>query len=108
MGAGAGFFASLVDVVVETLGDAFPELRRDPETIKMIVNEEEAQFLRTLKRGERLLQRTVTQLTSNSSATVLPGDVAFQLYDTYGFPIDLTQLIVAERGLHVDMDKYVL
>jgi alanyl-tRNA synthetase len=62
LGAQPGFFASLVDTVVESLGGAFPEVARDPQTIKDIINEEEAQFLKTLTRGRKLLDRTIAKL----------------------------------------------
>ena len=85
-----GFFASLVDVVLETLGDAFPELQKDPQAIKDVINEEESQFLKTLSRGRKLLERTISGL--DKEVKVLPGKVAWRLYDTYGFPVDLTQV----------------
>lgn len=99
-----GFFATLVDTVVDLLGETFPEVRKDPETVKEIINEEETQFLKTLSRGRSLLNRSVSRL--GSDAKVLPGDVAWRLYDTYGFPIDLTQLMAEEKGLTVDMAAY--
>ncbi|KAK6632101.1 hypothetical protein RUM44_007131 [Polyplax serrata] len=97
------FFASLVHTVCELLGDTFPEVKRDPDTIMEIINEEEEQFLKTLSRGRNLLNRTITKLDKSK---VLPGDVAWRLYDTYGFPVDLTQLMAAEKGLDVDMMGY--
>jgi len=104
LGAKPGFFASLVDIVVDSLGESFPELVRDPQTIKDVINEEEAQFLKTLTRGRRLLDRSIAKLPSGTK--VLPGDLAWRLYDTYGFPFDLTQLMSEERGLSVDEDGY--
>ncbi|PVD20508.1 hypothetical protein C0Q70_18664 [Pomacea canaliculata] len=95
--------ASLVDIVIELLGDAFPEVRKDPETVKEIINEEEAQFLKTLSRGHRLLERSINKL---GSSTVLPGDIAWRLYDTYGFPVDLTLLMSEEKGLSIDMEAF--
>lgn len=103
MNAAPGTFASLVPVVVEILGDAFPELKKDPEGVMDIINEEESQFLKTLSRGRSLLEKTVGKLGDQK---FLPGDVAWRLYDTYGFPIDLTQLMVEEKGLAVDMECY--
>ena len=67
-----------------------------------IINEEETQFLKTLARGRRLFDRTVSKLSDK----LIPGDVAWRLYDTYGFPVDLTQLMAEERGLTVDMAVY--
>uniref|UniRef100_A0A1E1XPD7 Alanine--tRNA ligase n=1 Tax=Amblyomma sculptum TaxID=1581419 RepID=A0A1E1XPD7_AMBSC len=103
MNAAPGTFASLVPVVVQILGDVFPELKKDPEGVMDIINEEESQFLKTLSRGRRLLEKTVGKLGDQK---FLPGDVAWRLYDTYGFPIDLTQLMVEEKGLAVDMESY--
>lgn len=103
LNAKPGFFGSLVNVVVEILGDVFPELKKDPQYIIDTVNEEEAQFLKTLSRGRNLLNRTIGKLESSNE---LPGDVAWRLYDTYGFPVDLTKLMAEEKGLTVDMDGY--
>ena len=103
LNAKPGFFGTLVNVVVELLGDVFPEVTKDPQYIIDVINEEEEQFLKTLSRGRNLLNRTITKLRSSS---VLPGDVAWRLYDTYGFPVDLTQLMTEEKGLKVDMVGY--
>nr|CAD7200403.1 unnamed protein product [Timema douglasi] len=117
LNAKPGFFAKLVKTVVELLGDTFPEdrvdpsvgsvclqLKKDPQSIVDIINEEEEQFLKTLTRGRNLLNRTIGKL--GGSKLTLPGDVAWRLYDTYGFPIDLTQLMAEEKGLTVDMNAY--
>ncbi|KAM5126207.1 alanine--tRNA ligase, cytoplasmic [Mantella aurantiaca] len=103
LNASKGFFSTLVDVVVQSLGDAFPELRRDPDMVKDIINEEETQFLKTLTRGRRILDRKIQSLGENK---IIPGDTAWLLYDTYGFPVDLTGLIAEERGLKVDMESF--
>ncbi|XP_069595623.1 alanine--tRNA ligase, cytoplasmic [Ranitomeya imitator] len=103
LNASKGFFATLVDVVVQSLGDAFPELKKDPDMVKDIINEEETQFLKTLNRGRRILDRKIQSLGENKT---IPGDTAWLLYDTYGFPVDLTGLIAEERGLRVDMDSF--
>ncbi|XP_077840742.1 alanine--tRNA ligase, cytoplasmic isoform X6 [Macaca mulatta] len=103
LNASRGFFATLVDVVVQSLGDAFPELKRDPDMVKDIVNEEEVQFLKTLSRGRRILDRKIQSLGDSKT---IPGDTAWLLYDTYGFPVDLTGLIAEEKGLVVDMDGF--
>ncbi|KAF6021949.1 AARS [Bugula neritina] len=104
LNAKPGVFASLVDVVVRLLGDAFPELKKDPQLVKDIINEEEAQFLRTLSRGRRLLERQIAKM--DKSCQVLPGNVAWMLYDTYGFPLDLTTLMCEEKGVSVDTEAY--
>ncbi|XP_033823610.1 alanine--tRNA ligase, cytoplasmic [Periophthalmus magnuspinnatus] len=103
LGAQRGFFASLVDVVVESLGNAFPELRKDPDMVKDIINEEEAQFLKTLSRGRRILDRKIMSLADSKT---IPGDTAWLLYDTYGFPLDLTSLIAEEKGMQVDLAAF--
>ncbi|XP_006002660.1 alanine--tRNA ligase, cytoplasmic [Latimeria chalumnae] len=103
LNASKGFFATLVDVVVQSLGDAFPELKKDPDLVKDIINEEEAQFLKTLNRGRRILDRKIQSLGDEKT---IPGDTAWLLYDTYGFPVDLTALIAEERGLGIDMQSF--
>ncbi|KAL0125102.1 hypothetical protein PUN28_004327 [Cardiocondyla obscurior] len=103
LNAKPGFFGSLVNVVVDLLGDVFPEVKKDPQSIIEVINEEEAQFLKTLLRGRNLLNRTIAKLESTN---IVPGDVAWRLYDTYGFPIDLTQLMTEEKGLKIDMIGY--
>ncbi|XP_057327123.1 alanine--tRNA ligase, cytoplasmic [Microplitis mediator] len=103
LNAKPGFFGSLVNVVVNLLGDTFPELKKDSQSIIDIINEEETQFLKTLSRGRNLLDRTIAKL---ENAKVVPGDVAWRLYDTYGFPVDLTQLMTEEKGMCVDMAGY--
>ncbi|XP_018322304.1 alanine--tRNA ligase, cytoplasmic [Agrilus planipennis] len=104
LNAKPGVFASLVPVVCDILGDTFPEIQKDPQSVMDIINEEEEQFLKTLSRGRNLLNRTITKIGENSKC--LPGTVAWRLYDTYGFPVDLTLLMVEEKGLSVDMDEY--
>ncbi|XP_048371818.1 alanine--tRNA ligase, cytoplasmic [Sphaerodactylus townsendi] len=103
LNARKGFFATLVDVVVESLGGAFPELKKDPDMVKDIINEEEVQFLKTLNRGRRILDRKIQSLGDSKT---IPGDTAWLLYDTYGFPVDLTGLIAEEKGLTVDMESF--
>ncbi|NXU78873.1 SYAC protein, partial [Oreotrochilus melanogaster] len=103
LNAPKGFFATLVDVVVQSLGDAFPELKKDPDMVKDIINEEEDQFLKTLSRGRRILDRKIQSL---GDSKIIPGDTAWLLYDTYGFPADLTGLIAEEKGLVVDMEGF--
>uniref|UniRef100_A0AAQ4QLG6 Alanine--tRNA ligase n=1 Tax=Gasterosteus aculeatus aculeatus TaxID=481459 RepID=A0AAQ4QLG6_GASAC len=103
LGAQRGFFATLVDVVVASLGNAFPELKKDPEMVKEVINEEEEQFLKTLSRGRRILDRKIVSLGDNKT---IPGDTAWLLYDTYGFPLDLTSLIAEEKGMAVDVAAF--
>lgn len=93
----------MVHTVVALLGDAFPEVKKDPQHVIDTINEEETQFLKTLSRGRNLLNRTITKL---GDAKIIPGDVAWRLYDTYGFPVDLTQLMAEEKNLEIDMAGY--
>ena len=94
-----GFFAALVPALVEQLGDAFPELRTNPDRVQAIIQDEEESFGRTLDRGIKHFE----DLASHSDGTQVSGPDAFQLYDTFGFPIDLTQLMAEERGMTVDV-----
>ncbi|CAD6996848.1 unnamed protein product [Ceratitis capitata] len=103
LNAKPGFFGSLVHTVVSLLGDAFPEVAKNPQQIIDIINEEEAQFLKTLSRGRDLFNRTVAKLGNQK---IIPGDLAWKLYDTYGFPVDLTQLMAEEKNLQINMEEY--
>lgn len=97
-----GAFASLVDGVVENFSGAFPELARNPERIKNLLLEEEAQFRKTLDRG--IIQ--FEKFASASTNGVISGPQAWRLYDTFGFPCDLTRLMAEERGMSVDEAGY--
>lgn len=98
------FFARLVDVLVETMGAFFPEIARGTDLIKEILCEEEASFARTLDRGEKLFEQTVGRMAEGQ--TVIPGASVWRLYDTYGFPVDLTQILAEEKGLRVDQEEF--
>ncbi|KAJ1795603.1 Alanine--tRNA ligase, partial [Coemansia sp. RSA 2598] len=91
------FFARLVDTVVENMSGAFPEIKKSTEQIKAILCEEEESFARTLDRGERLFEQTVSKM--GEGANVIPGASVWRLYDTYGFPVDLTRIMAEESGL---------
>jgi len=93
------FFYKLVDVLAAHMGDVFPELRVKKEQVKAVLKLEEEAFNRTLDRGVALFEDQVGSVGSDRS---LSGTFAFQLYDTFGFPIDLTELLARERGLTVD------
>ncbi|MDG2292106.1 MAG: alanine--tRNA ligase, partial [Phycisphaerales bacterium] len=95
----------LVPAVVQSLQLAFPELNQQADTAAQIIRDEEEAFLRTLDRG---LQRfdVAAQQAHDTGATIIEGEVAFQLHDTYGFPIDLTEVMATERGLEVDRAAY--
>jgi alanyl-tRNA synthetase len=91
--------------VIEMMGDQYPELRQRSAHIASVVEAEEIRFRQTIDRGLGLLEERLEQLSAAKSR-LLPGADAFQLYDTYGFPLDLTEVICAERGFQVDSDGY--
>ncbi|MFV0540900.1 MAG: alanine--tRNA ligase [Aestuariibaculum sp.] len=92
------FIYKLVDVLSAKMGDAFPELRSQKQLVENVIKEEEQSFLRTLDQGLILLNGIVKETKSKT----VSGEKAFELYDTYGFPIDLTALILQEKGLNLD------
>ena len=92
------FIYRLVDVLSKKMGNAFPEIKAQKHLIENVIKEEETSFLRTLDQGLILLDNII----SSSKGTEISGDKAFELYDTYGFPIDLTALILSEKGLTLD------
>ena len=101
LGRREAFMYSLLPVLIETMGDAYPELIAGRELIAKVMREEEESFLRTLETGIRLLDKQIEE-AKKAGKTVLDGHDAFVLYDTYGFPLDLTALILNEQGLSVD------
>nr|HET6903698.1 alanine--tRNA ligase [Ktedonobacteraceae bacterium] len=100
------FLAATADTVIDTMGDYYTELRSRRDYIKNVITAEEKQFKRTLSRGLRLLEDMLLIRLAEQGMNVLPGRDAFMLHDTYGFPLDLTQTILAERGLSVDVEGY--
>ncbi len=95
------FMYKIVDTLVEQMGGAFSELVSQKDLIKKVLKEEEEAFLRTLETGIKLLEKN---LPKNNE--LLSGEIAFKLYDTYGFPIDLTELILREKGIKIDMQGF--
>lgn len=93
----------LLPVLIEEMGAAFPELSHSRETIEYILRDEEVKFRRTLGRGLSLLDEALEKIPEDSA---LPGETAFKLYDTFGFPLDLTQDAVRELGRSVDVDGF--
>lgn len=93
------FFAKLVTPLIAVMGDAYPELTKNQAIIERILNHEETQFARTLEQGLRLLQEEIAMLKGSE----IPGETAFKLFDTYGFPIDLTADIAREQHLQIDI-----
>ncbi|AZM44982.1 alanine--tRNA ligase [Streptomyces sp. WAC 06738] len=105
LGADRPVVGELVDVVISTMGEQYPELVADRKRIESVALAEEARFLKTLKAGTNVLDTAVTEAKSAGSG-VLPGDKAFLLHDTWGFPIDLTLEMAGEQGLTVDEDGF--
>ena len=101
LGRREAFIYSLLPVLIDTMGDAYPELIAGRDLIAKVMREEEESFLRTLETGIRLLDKQIEEAKKAGKA-VLDGHDAFVLYDTYGFPLDLTALILTEQGLSVD------
>lgn len=96
------FFGQLVRPLIEAMDNAYPELEAQASRIQQVLDVEEAQFAKTLEQGLRLLQEAIGSLEKS----VIPGALAFKLYDTYGFPIDLTADIAREQDLQIDMDGF--
>jgi alanyl-tRNA synthetase len=105
LGLDRPFLHEVVGAVVETMGRAYPEVARAEQTIRQVVRAEEERFAATLDRGLTLLADEVERARGSGSAT-LPGAVAFRLYDTYGFPLDLTEDILAGEGMSVDREGF--
>ena len=102
LGASGRFFYKLVKALGEVMGEAYPELVKDGQHISDVIKKEEEQFARTLDKGMGVLEAALSDL----SGTELPGTLVFQLYDTYGFPTDLTNDIAREKGFTLDMKGY--
>ena len=103
LGFGEPFLCRLIPQLVADMGEAYPELKAQQKLISSVIKEEENAFLRTLDRGIRMLEENMAK---NAKTKTVAGTDAFVLYDTYGFPIDLTQLIAAEKGYKVDLDGF--
>ncbi|WP_296181056.1 alanine--tRNA ligase [Pseudomonas sp. UBA1879] len=98
LGAKGSFFYQIVAALVAEMGEAFPELKAQQAHIERVLKAEEEQFAKTLEQGLKILEQDLAEL----KGTVVPGDVVFKLYDTYGFPMDLTGDIARERNLTLD------
>jgi alanyl-tRNA synthetase len=96
------FFYRLVDALAGEMGDAYPELRKQQARVEKALKEEEQQFARTLENGMQILNQAISTLDGR----VLPGETVFRLYDTYGFPVDLTADVAREHELGLDMDGF--
>lgn len=103
LGLDTPFLCRLVPTLVEVMGYAYPELEKQQILIEKVIKEEEMAFLRTLEKGIRLLDSVMEK---SKESMVISGEDAFTLYDTYGFPIDLSELIAKERGYSIDTNKF--
>lgn len=99
------FMYKLVDTLIESMGEAYPELPAQRELIMKVIKEEEDSFLRTLENGIRMLESAISAAKSEGK-TQISGKEAFVLYDTYGFPLDLTELILKENGMTLDQAEF--
>ena len=103
LGLSEPFLCQLVQQLVDDMGEAYPEIAKQQKFIESVIREEEMAFLRTLDRGIRLMDECMER---SKDSKVIAGADAFKLYDTYGFPIDLTELIAAENGYTVDQPGF--
>ncbi len=99
------FMYQLVDTLIESMGEAYPELPKQRELIMRVIKEEEDSFLRTLENGIRLLEGNMAEARA-AGKTEISGKQAFVLYDTYGFPLDLTELILKENSMTLDHEEF--
>jgi alanyl-tRNA synthetase len=102
LGASQPFFYQLVAPLVEEMGEAYPGLKTGQAHVERILRIEEERFAETLEQGMRILEEGLAAL----QGTVIPGETVFRLYDTYGFPVDLTADIARERGLTLDVEGF--
>jgi len=102
LGLSEPFFYKLVAPLCNEMGEAFPELLKARTEVERLLKQEEERFAKTIEHGLSILNETIKQL----SGKVIPGSIAFKLYDTYGFPLDLTADVAREHGLSVDMEGF--
>jgi alanyl-tRNA synthetase len=99
------FMFRLVPVLASSMGEQYPELQSGKEQIAKIIFEEETSFLKTLGKGLKMIERMINDL-KREQKNILPGKIAFEMYDTFGFPVDLTQLILKEHDMHLDLNGF--
>ncbi len=105
LGTEEPFIYKLVPVLAGVMGENYPELVTGKDHIAKVILEEETSFLKTLGKGLKLIEKKIEELR-NAGRNILPGKAAFELYDTFGFPVDLTQLILKENGMNTDIDGF--
>ena len=105
LGQRQSFMFKLIDVLSKNMGNAYPELVSQKSLIEKVIKEEEESFLRTLETGIKLLDKVISENKTHKT-TEVSGKVAFTLYDTFGFPLDLTELILRENDLTVNIDEF--
>lgn len=105
LGQKSAFMYRLVDTLIDVMGDAYPELKAQRELIIRVIKEEEEAFLRTLEKGIALLDAAIAKARAEGR-TIIDGKEAFTLYDTYGFPLDLTRLILKEQDMDLDQEGF--
>ncbi|KAA6334623.1 Alanine--tRNA ligase, partial [termite gut metagenome] len=105
LGQKHAFMYKLLPVLIDNMGEAYPELIAQRSLIEKVIKEEEESFLRTLETGIRLLDKTIADAKATGNQTI-DGKDAFILYDTFGFPVDLTELILRENGMSVNLDEF--
>jgi alanyl-tRNA synthetase len=102
LGQTGPFFHSLVDALVAEMGGAFPELEKGAEQVRRVLAQEEERFAETIASGMTMLEAAIAALPAGAAKRTIPGETVFKLYDTYGFPVDLTADVARERGVGVD------
>ena len=105
LGQREAFMYGLIDTLIESMGEAYPEIKSQSTLIKNVIKEEEDSFLRTLETGIKMLDKVIAD-TKAAGKDKISGTDAFVLYDTYGFPLDLTELILRENGLEANIDEF--
>ena len=105
LGFHEAFMYRLIDTLIEGMGEAYPEIKAQAELIKHVTKEEEDAFLRTLETGMKLIEKVIAD-TKAAGKTVVDGKEAFTLYDTFGFPLDLTELILRENSMTVNEEEF--
>jgi len=105
LGFREAFMYRLIDTLIEGMGEAYPEIAAQADLIKHVTKEEEDAFLRTLDTGMKLIEKVIAD-TKAAGKTVVDGKEAFTLYDTFGFPLDLTELILRENGMTVNEEEF--